>query len=197
VAGRCKENSKHSAERGPTDPPGHYGPADPARILLPAAHARRRIDANRPRPQERALVNEDTVAQTTLDETIDLWNKMWMADLVHDNQIVTNVRTSQARCGETCRALAELLERALRLHGETAPRAELSAALDEAASLRTECDRLRKLSAGMVPRPEFDAVSEEGVRLAAEVERLKRLLAASAPASDLDEASGGAGLICC
>jgi hypothetical protein len=34
----------------------------------------------------------------TLDEAVELWNNMWMADQVHDETIAENVQAMQDRC---------------------------------------------------------------------------------------------------
>lgn len=56
--------------------------------------------------QDRAIKDKDTYASNTVDETIQLWTKMWEADHVHDQTIVSNVQELL----EHARSLVESLQ---------------------------------------------------------------------------------------
>ena len=43
------------------------------------------------------MADKDTFASATVDETLQLWTKMWEADHVHDQTIVANVQALLTR----------------------------------------------------------------------------------------------------
>jgi cell division protein FtsB len=199
----CSNSSTHSRYPRSTPSRGHAAHAlHPFRLDSLTGISPRSL-------QDRAHADKDQAALATLDETIDLWNKMWMADFVHDNKIVANVQALVAHCSTACRTLAALLASVVRLHPATVDRAELDAAREEARRLATECaalraaladsvprsefttlqadaDRLRRQIDGMVPRAALDASLEDARLAQAECGRLRAQLAAAVPKADLD-----------
>jgi hypothetical protein len=71
-----------------------------------------------PRAKDRAVKDKDAIASSTVDETIQLWTKMWEADLVHDQTIVGNVQALLQRA----RALVDTLQVSVRFVHSPVPR---------------------------------------------------------------------------
>jgi hypothetical protein len=55
--------------------------------------------------QDHAIKEDDRLTVSLLDEAIQLWNSMWMADHIHDQTISGNVTRMQ----ETCSGLLDEL----------------------------------------------------------------------------------------
>ena len=64
--------------------------------------------ARRGAAQDRAIADKDSKTISALDEAVQLWNSMWLADAIHDQTIADNVAAAQARCAPL---LAELRDR--------------------------------------------------------------------------------------
>lgn len=57
--------------------------------------------------QERAVAESNGEMASRLDEAIELWNSMWMADFIHDQTIADNVRAMQSHSSALLKSLKE------------------------------------------------------------------------------------------
>lgn len=77
-------------------------------------------------------MDKDSMAISILDEAIQLWNSMWSADQIHDQQIAKNVKTMQSRCQTL---LGDLYD-----------------AIEQLAPMEVVAQRLKKLEAAAPPQ---------------------------------------------
>ncbi len=60
--------------------------------------------------QDHAISDKNNQAMATLDEAVELWNSMWLADQIHDETIAENVRSMQDRCESLLNKLRDGIE---------------------------------------------------------------------------------------
>jgi hypothetical protein len=60
--------------------------------------------------QDRAIKDRDDSAVLLLNETIRLWNSMWIADQIYKSKVSDNVRTMQHRCANQLVLLQSSIE---------------------------------------------------------------------------------------
>jgi hypothetical protein len=63
-----------------------------------------------PSLQDRAVKERDDQAASIINETIRIWNNMWLASQARDSRITDNVHTLQKRCGDVLELLQTSIE---------------------------------------------------------------------------------------
>ena len=80
------------------------------------------------RQQERAIQDKNEQTIRDIDEVVELWNSMWIADFAHDQAIADNVKGMQSRCRQILHQLNEGIEQLMHLDGDKPRNKKLGAA---------------------------------------------------------------------
>ena len=81
-----------------------------------------------PLPQEQAITTKNEQATQQIDQVVELWNSMWIAEFNHNQAIADNVKEMQGRCRQILNALCDGIEQLMQLASDPKHTTKLGAA---------------------------------------------------------------------
>ena len=143
--------------------------------------------------QERAIINSDDVSTEKVDDCIQLWTRMLIADEIHDKKIADNIMQLQKECIRMISELEQNLKQISRDDHFTRERAAppvTCKSQEEFDTLATahkeELQNLRVHMQEMVPKQDLESLRQRMKQTEVDLERVQKLLSASVPKERAD-----------